>query len=227
MATLQKIDWPGMILSLTGSSLLVISLEQGGVQFSWRSLFIILMLVGSSLCFVGFGAWEYVLTPREARMKMMPLFPTRLVSSRVVAATLGQVEKSNIWGTFTDAPQDCVLLWLSLRGHHNGTPATLSDRQWRYSRKCWSPYAPAHWRNRIGCYVDRNFHGQIQYRLALVGVFECPDDHWLWAHVNFTHRQEDCENLLLLSGYPGLWLRPHYGQLNGCHPHRSRSERQQ
>ncbi|KAI4847253.1 MFS general substrate transporter [Aureobasidium sp. EXF-8845] len=91
IATLQKIDWPGMILSLTGSSLLVISLEQGGVQFSWRSLFIILMLVGSSLCFVGFGAWEYVLTPREARMKMMPLFPTRLVSSRVVAATLGTV----------------------------------------------------------------------------------------------------------------------------------------
>jgi hypothetical protein len=95
MATLQKIDWPGMVLSLTGSSLLVISLEQGGVQFSWRSLFIILMLVGSSLCFVGFGAWEYVLTPREARMKMMPLFPTRLVSSRVVAATLGYVAKRN------------------------------------------------------------------------------------------------------------------------------------
>ncbi|KAH0292736.1 MFS general substrate transporter [Aureobasidium namibiae CBS 147.97] len=90
-ATLQKIDWPGILLSLTGSSLLVISLEQGGVQFSWRSLFIILMLVGSSLCFIGFGAWEYVLTPREAKMKMMPLFPTRLVSSRVVAATLGTV----------------------------------------------------------------------------------------------------------------------------------------
>ncbi|KAI4724574.1 MFS general substrate transporter [Aureobasidium sp. EXF-10728] len=91
--TLQKIDWPGILLSLTGSSLLVVSLEQGGVQFSWRSLFIILMLVGSSLCFIGFGAWEYVLTPREARMKMLPLFPTRLVSSRVVAATLGYVQR--------------------------------------------------------------------------------------------------------------------------------------
>ncbi|CAD0090644.1 unnamed protein product, partial [Aureobasidium mustum] len=90
-ATFQKIDWPGIFLSLAGSSLLVISLEQGGVQFSWRSLFIVLMLVGSSLCFISFGAWEYVLTPREARMKMMPLFPTRLVSSRVVAATLGTV----------------------------------------------------------------------------------------------------------------------------------------
>lgn len=90
-ATFQKIDWPGIFFSLTGSSLLVISLEQGGVRFSWRSLFIILMLIGSSLCFISFGAWEYVLTPREARMKMMPLFPTRLVSSRVVAATLGYI----------------------------------------------------------------------------------------------------------------------------------------
>jgi hypothetical protein len=102
-ATLQKIDWPGILLSLTGSSLLVISLEQGGVELSWRSLFIILMLVGSSLCFIGFGAWEYVLTPREARMKMMPLFPTRLVSSRVVAATLGYVEKQDTRTTCTDA----------------------------------------------------------------------------------------------------------------------------
>ncbi|KAK6001618.1 hypothetical protein QM012_002949 [Aureobasidium pullulans] len=89
--TLRKIDWPGMLFSLTGSTLLVISLEQGGVQFSWRSLFIVLLLVGSTLCFISFGAWEYVLTPRETRMKMMPLFPTRLVSSRVVAATLGTV----------------------------------------------------------------------------------------------------------------------------------------
>lgn len=87
-ATLKQIDWPGIILSLAGSSLLVISLEEGGVQFSWKSLFIILMFVGSALCFMGFGMWEFILTPREAKMKMLPLFPTRLVSSRVVAATL-------------------------------------------------------------------------------------------------------------------------------------------
>ncbi|THX13024.1 MFS general substrate transporter [Aureobasidium pullulans] len=88
---LQQIDWPGILLSLTGSSLLVISLEEGGVHFSWRSLFVVLMLVGSVICFLAFGIWEHVLTPREASMKMLPLFPTRLISSRVVAATLGTV----------------------------------------------------------------------------------------------------------------------------------------
>lgn len=49
------------------------------------------MLVGSVICFLAFGIWEHVLTPREASMKMLPLFPTRLISSRVVAATLGYV----------------------------------------------------------------------------------------------------------------------------------------
>ncbi|THY28858.1 MFS general substrate transporter [Aureobasidium pullulans] len=88
---LQQIDWPGILLSLTGSSLLVISLEEGGVHFSWRSLFVVLMLVGSVICFLAFGIWEHVLTPREASMKMLPLFPTRFISSRVVAATLGTV----------------------------------------------------------------------------------------------------------------------------------------
>lgn len=99
----MKIDWPGIFLSLAGSSLLVISLEQGGAQFSWRSLFIILMLVGSTLCFISFGAWEYVLTPRETRMKMMPLFPTRLVSSRVVAATLGYVVMRMVYAICADS----------------------------------------------------------------------------------------------------------------------------
>ncbi|KEQ86265.1 MFS general substrate transporter [Aureobasidium pullulans EXF-150] len=54
-------------------------------------LFVVLMLVGSVICFLAFGIWEHVLTPREASMKMLPLFPTRLISSRVVAATLGTV----------------------------------------------------------------------------------------------------------------------------------------
>ncbi|KAL9594715.1 MAG: hypothetical protein Q9219_006879 [cf. Caloplaca sp. 3 TL-2023] len=38
---LAQIDWPGVILSLAGSIILVFPLEQGGVQYSWSSAIII------------------------------------------------------------------------------------------------------------------------------------------------------------------------------------------
>ncbi|KAH6665804.1 major facilitator superfamily domain-containing protein [Halenospora varia] len=114
----KQIDWIGSFLSLAGSCLLIVSLEEGGVQFAWSSVAIIMMLVGSALCFTGFGIWETILTPRERQWKMLPLFPTRLVSHRVIAATLATV-------FFTGFPFVVTVISLPQRLQivNNNTPA--------------------------------------------------------------------------------------------------------
>ncbi|KAF4625107.1 hypothetical protein G7Y89_g13062 [Cudoniella acicularis] len=114
----KQIDWIGTFLSLAGSSLLVVSLEEGGIQFAWSSVAIIMMLVGSAICFTGFGIWETILTPRELKWKMLPLFPTRLVSHRVIAATLATV-------FFTGFPFVVTVISLPQRFQivNNNTPA--------------------------------------------------------------------------------------------------------
>jgi hypothetical protein len=78
------VDWPGMILSLTGAILLVFALEGGGTQYSWQSSTIIASFVFSAICWVGFAVWEWFLTTKETRTSKLPVFPTIFVSHRVI-----------------------------------------------------------------------------------------------------------------------------------------------
>jgi hypothetical protein len=82
----HKIDWPGVLLSIAGCSLLVIPLEEGGIQFAWKSVPIIVMFGASALFYLGFVAWEALLHRRQTIWKMLPLFPARLLQRRVLAA---------------------------------------------------------------------------------------------------------------------------------------------
>lgn len=81
-----QVDWPGVVLSLAGSILLVFALESGGVQFAWRSAAVIASFIISGICLIGFSCWESFLTSRSTIM--LPIFPTRLVAGRVIAASL-------------------------------------------------------------------------------------------------------------------------------------------
>lgn len=85
---ITRIDWPGVVLSLAGSIVLVFALQQGGVQFPWRSGAIIACLVAAGLCWIAFGAWEAFLTKGKSKIRMIPIFPTRLVRGRVIGAAL-------------------------------------------------------------------------------------------------------------------------------------------
>ena len=79
-----KLDWPGMILSLAASILIIVSLEGGGSQFPWSSPTIIILFIASALCWLAFASWEYFLTMKDVKTSKLPVFPTSLVGHRVI-----------------------------------------------------------------------------------------------------------------------------------------------
>jgi hypothetical protein len=83
-----QIDWPGVILSLVASVVLCFALESGGTQYPWNSAAIIASLVISGISWVAFTVWQAFLTARAGKVAMLPIFPTRLVGHRVIAAAL-------------------------------------------------------------------------------------------------------------------------------------------
>lgn len=87
-AVLPQIDWPGAVLLLAGSILLIFALQEGGTRYPWTSGTIIATLVISGLCWLVFGFWESLLTKNGGNYRMIPIFPTRLIQNRVVGAAL-------------------------------------------------------------------------------------------------------------------------------------------
>lgn len=77
-----------MILSLVGSIVLVFPLEQGGVQYPWNSATIISTFVIAGVGWVAFVLWETFLTMQGHRFAMLPVFPVRLATHRVVGSAL-------------------------------------------------------------------------------------------------------------------------------------------
>jgi hypothetical protein len=86
--SLRRLDFPGAILSLGGSSLLIFALEEGGGKREWNDTLIISSLAASGACWLLFAAWEYLLTFKSYVVFMLPLFPATLLSSRVISATI-------------------------------------------------------------------------------------------------------------------------------------------
>jgi hypothetical protein len=86
-SNLRQIDVLGVILSLAGSILLIVPLEEGGSTYPWSSIMIIFLLVGSGISWGAFGVWETWLTGRGNKTRLLPIFPMRLLSHRVIGAT--------------------------------------------------------------------------------------------------------------------------------------------
>jgi len=58
-AKLRKLDFPGVILIVASVSCLFLALQEGGVTTPWNSARPIGLLVGFSLLFLIFGAWQW------------------------------------------------------------------------------------------------------------------------------------------------------------------------
>lgn len=86
--TLGRIDWPGIILSLSAAVLLIFALQQGGNKYPWSSPPIIVTLVVQGVCWVAFVIWEVMLTKKGARSRMLPVWPSRLFSRRVIGSAM-------------------------------------------------------------------------------------------------------------------------------------------
>jgi len=86
--SLRRIDWPGSILSLAASVMLIFALEESGTVYAWDSVIIIASFEIQGFCWILFAAWETLLSSELFNWPMLPIFPTRLVSHRVVAAAI-------------------------------------------------------------------------------------------------------------------------------------------
>ncbi|KAF2845032.1 carbohydrate-binding module family 13 protein [Plenodomus tracheiphilus IPT5] len=71
------IDFPGCILSLSGSTLLVLSLTWAGGEYSWSSVHVISTLVIGIFVMIAFALWQWKGTS-------VPLVPVEIFKSKVV-----------------------------------------------------------------------------------------------------------------------------------------------
>ncbi|KAL8724486.1 MAG: hypothetical protein Q9166_007920 [cf. Caloplaca sp. 2 TL-2023] len=81
--TFRKVDFTGSVLLLTATVLLVAALEEAGTRFSWRSPFVIILLIASGLLWMVFLTWERHVTKAESHIHREPVFPFRFIESRV------------------------------------------------------------------------------------------------------------------------------------------------
>ncbi|PGH19325.1 hypothetical protein AJ80_04078 [Polytolypa hystricis UAMH7299] len=89
LRSFARIDWPGSVLSLAGSILLIFALEEGGTQFPWNHAIIITTISLSGVCWLAFIAVQAFLDSRySSKWPMLPIFPASLVTHRVIAASI-------------------------------------------------------------------------------------------------------------------------------------------
>ncbi|PLB48687.1 MFS general substrate transporter [Aspergillus steynii IBT 23096] len=76
----RKVDYPGFILLLAASVLLIVAIEQAGISFSWDSALVIVLLIFAIMLLIGFMLWEWYL--HRSRNSTEPVFPWRFVKHR-------------------------------------------------------------------------------------------------------------------------------------------------
>lgn len=86
MSNLRQIDILGVFLSLGAAITIIVPLEEGGSTYAWSSILIIFLIVTSGIFWTAFAVWETWLTKRGTKTRLLPIFPMRLVSGRVIAS---------------------------------------------------------------------------------------------------------------------------------------------
>ena len=86
MQKFQRIDGIGTILLLISTLFLVAALEEAGIEFPWKSAFVIALLVISGLSVMCFALWERKITTMDTHQE--PIFPWRFAKSRVLMGML-------------------------------------------------------------------------------------------------------------------------------------------
>lgn len=79
-ATLSRIDLPGCVLLLVSTVFFVAAFQEAGLEFAWRSGFVISLLVLSGLGFIIFIVYERYVTFKDGVVE--PVFPWRFVVNR-------------------------------------------------------------------------------------------------------------------------------------------------
>jgi MFS family permease len=84
-----RIDVWGMVLMLGASILVVFALEEAGTRYAWGSAAIVGSLVVAVVAWFAFAGWEVWVEKRgQSGGRQEPIFPMRLLKSRVLAGML-------------------------------------------------------------------------------------------------------------------------------------------
>ncbi|KAF1809090.1 putative major facilitator superfamily transporter [Eremomyces bilateralis CBS 781.70] len=90
-----KIDYPGIILSLTGTTLFLVALQAGGYTHSWTSAYVLCQLLIGIVLMVCFVIWEW----KYARYPMVPpeLFKgQRIVTVAYLVSAVGGINFASL-----------------------------------------------------------------------------------------------------------------------------------
>lgn len=87
---LSRIDFLGFMVLLAACALFVVALEESGIRYAWSEALPITFLVLSGLLWIGFFAWERVVS-RPGRIQE-PVFTWRFVKNRVFLGVLLYVQ---------------------------------------------------------------------------------------------------------------------------------------
>lgn len=82
----KRVDFLGALLLLAASMLLISALEEGGTEYSWVSLVVLVLLSLSVLLGIVFLCWERYLGTRQSAQE--PVLPWRLLEDRFVLGFL-------------------------------------------------------------------------------------------------------------------------------------------
>lgn len=77
-----KVDYPGFMLLLAASVLLIVAIEQAGISLSWNSALVIVLTVLAIVLLGGFLLWERHLD--HSTMTQQSVFPWKFVKHRVL-----------------------------------------------------------------------------------------------------------------------------------------------
>jgi predicted membrane channel-forming protein YqfA (hemolysin III family) len=86
LKSFRRVDFLGTFLLLAASILFVAAVQQGGIEYSWKSSVILSLLIVSLILGPCFFLWERWQDTRKTEQE--PVFPWRLTTNRFAMGTL-------------------------------------------------------------------------------------------------------------------------------------------
>jgi hypothetical protein len=84
--TRQRLDFVGAALLLSATLSLTAAFEEAGLQFAWRSAYVITLLVISGVFWIALLFWERVITLRASMME--PVLPWQFFKNRAMVSLM-------------------------------------------------------------------------------------------------------------------------------------------
>lgn len=180
--SLRRVDWLGLILSVGASVVLIIPLQEGGSDFSWRSASVIAMVAVGGLCWVAFAGWEVFISRKPREPALLPMMPNRVAYQRVVGVCILYVRGTDTIFTtikLTGNGQERLPHGYRFHKHSDLSPTTLPSSQWPFPHNSRHPDLPGPRRLGLRRHYIRVHPEQEESLLVCDDCWDSPPAHWL------------------------------------------------